>query len=835
MSDQSLFLRATTPSFNQRNEPVFSYLKKHYCRSVIDRCNLLVNTQNKSCNLSLMKDFLSNCLTKKIIPKWLWFRIKNSKLKPGLAIERVFLKNELGQIDIKWTKLQNYEANILCFLEENLSNDDLTKLKKFTAMTTEKLVERKKKANSQELNRLISKRYGTLPSRKITNLSTYKLTEEEEFTLCLGLNFSLPPARSDREDIFAGFEMFYNQIRKHKPVDSIKGKAFKANLLSCAHGYSVNYKETGFELDAKEIRKTVRLLKQNKAIVITKPDKGSGTVVLDHSDYVRKMRNIIDDTTKFKHLGASEKCDKTTKHEDILRKFLKDLKGKGELSKHNFELIWPIGSQCPRLYGLPKTHKRDIPLRPILSLVGSAQHKLAKFLNFLLEPVTRKFSQYTVQDSFTFVDMIRKTPAKDTYMVSFDVKSLFTNVPLEETIEICANELYNNNSNIKLSKSNFIKLMYMATSGIEFCFDGQMYSQVDGVVMGSPLGPTLANIIMGHLEAEFFNKNDFPLMYCRYVDDCFLLFHNKNDCDRMFRDFNCLHPSIQFTMEAEDNNKLAFLDVLIQRNNNEFLTSIYRKTTFTGEYINFHSYCSRRRKTNLIRTLVDRAMKICSSELLQTELDNISTILEGNGFPKQLVFNTMQRRMDENKSPKIGPQLDAIPLKLPFLGEKSYTMEKHIKSSVRQCYNSASARIIFSSKPNFTPANKDPIPLFNKSFVVYHFRCHCGNDYIGQTARRFVVRLNEHVPKCVRTFLANPIGAYRNDKQLVNAAKKSSIAKHLLNNHKECGKHYEDSMFKIIRNCKSDYQLKVTEAVLISTLEPTLCVQQEFDYVTVLI
>ena len=119
MSDRSLFLRATTPSFNQRNEPVFSYLKKHYCRSVIDRCNLLVKTQNKSCNLSLMKDFLSNCLTKKIIPKWLWFRIKNSKLKPGLAIERVFLKNELGQIDIKWNQSLFLRATTPSFNQRN--------------------------------------------------------------------------------------------------------------------------------------------------------------------------------------------------------------------------------------------------------------------------------------------------------------------------------------------------------------------------------------------------------------------------------------------------------------------------------------------------------------------------------------------------------------------------------------------------------------------------------------------------------------------------------------------------------------------------------------------
>ena len=119
--------------------------------------------------------------------------------------------------------------------------------------------------------------------------------------------------------------------------------------------------------------------------------------------------------------------------------------------------------------------------------------------------------------------------------------------------------------------------------------------------------------------------------------------------------------------------------------------------------------------------------------------------------------------------------------------------------------------------------------------VVYHFTCHCGNDYIGQTSRRFNERLKEHVPKCVRNFIANPTDNFENNITLVRASKKSAVAKHLLNNAKECGKRYADDCFKIVRICKTEFHLKVAEAVLISTLEPSLCVQQEFDYVTALI
>ena len=498
-----------------------------------------------------------------------------------------------------------------------------------------------------------------------------------------------------------------------------------------------------------------------------------------------------------------------------MRSFLTKLYKNGELAEHNYNLIKPKGSQRPRLYGLPKTHKTDVPLRPILSLVGSAQHKVAKFLNFVLEPVSEKFSKYTIKDSFTFAEKIRNTPAENTYMVSFDVKSLFTSVPLKETIDICAKVLYEN-TDIGLSKRNFIALMNTATSGIEFSFDGEMYCQTDGVAMGSPLGPTLANIIMGYLESKYFETNSSPIAYYRYVDDCFILFRNKEDCDRMFLGFNSLHPSIKFTLEAENNNILPFLDVLVERIDTKFVTSVYRKGTFTGQYVNFYSHCTTKRKANLIRTLCERAIRICSPSHLDRELKQISQILQNNGYPEELINKIIQRRVTKTTiEPAFGPEVHNIPIKLPFLGSTSHKMEKHIGRLVRGCYYSAKARTIFTSQPNFTPAKKDPIPSFNKSMVIYHYKCHCGNDYIGQTSRRFAERLKEHVPKCVRQFIKNPTQAYETVLKLKRASNRSSIAKQLLKNSEKCGSYYNNNnkKFKFKRCCKTEFYLKVAEAV----------------------
>ena len=88
-------------------------------------------------------------------------------------------------------------------------------------------------------------------------------------------------------------------------------------------------------------------------------------------------------------------------------------------------------------------------------------------------------------------------------MVSFDVVSLFTNVPLAETIELVIERLYdNNNSNaIPFEKSVFRQLMIMATQGL-FVYNDKLYYKIDGVTIGSPLGPTLANFFQGCLEEK---------------------------------------------------------------------------------------------------------------------------------------------------------------------------------------------------------------------------------------------------------------------------------------------------------------------------------------------
>ena len=192
---------------------------------------------------------------------------------------------------------------------------------------------------------------------------------------------------------------------------------------------------------------------------------------------------------------------------------------------------------------------------------------------------------------------------------------------MEQTIDICADVLYHNNSvdTPWLPESSFHTLMSLVTTGVEFSFDNVMYRQVDGVAMRSPLGPVLANIFVGYCES-LADQSLWPEFYVRFVDDLFTYFDSVQQCDAFLNRLNNLHPYLKFTVEHEQNNTLSFVDVRVEKSNDEIVTSIYRKPTFTGQYIVFDSYCSYLYKVNLVKNLVDRARRICSPSRLKGEL-----------------------------------------------------------------------------------------------------------------------------------------------------------------------------------------------------------------------
>ena len=429
-----------------------------------------------------------------------------------------------------------------------------------------------------------------------------------------GLNFGLPPRYLCKEEIFAEFESLWAQLLHHSASSVEQRITLKARLADLAHLYCDSTIDSRDFTMHKEWFRAINRFGKNDDIIITKPDKGSGVVLLDISDYVDTMEEILDDQSRFKRLGPVYSSDNTASVESRLQKRLLDLVQADLMPKWIYDAIRPTGSQKPRMYSLPKTHKEGTPLCPILPMTGSSHHKLGKWLASLLQSVLERFSSHCILDSFTFAKTMQNLDVdRNVFMCSFDVSSLITNVPLDETIKICSDALYYDfDLQPLIPKDVFVELMESATSSVEFSFNNTMYNQTNGVAMGLSLVPALANIFVGYYEEKLFSQTQKPPTYFRYVDDTFAIFDHEAEADEFLTKTNCLYPSLKFIFEKEKGKGLPFFDVHVERTDIEFETSVYRKPTFTGQYLRWKSFGPFKRKANQISTLVHLALVICT-------------------------------------------------------------------------------------------------------------------------------------------------------------------------------------------------------------------------------
>ena len=142
---------------------------------------------------------------------------------------------------------------------------------------------------------------------------------------------------------------------------------------------------------------------------------------------------------------------------------------------------------------------------------------------------------------------MQQVSGNDNLLVSYDVCSLFTNIPLQETIERAVELIFENNPRLKVTKRELKQLFNFATSGTHFIFNGSFYDQIDAVSMGSALGVIFANLFMGCYKKKClqeFGKGQV-FTYKRYVDDIFRMFGNEKDAENFFKFLNCQHQNIK--------------------------------------------------------------------------------------------------------------------------------------------------------------------------------------------------------------------------------------------------------------------------------------------------
>ena len=801
---------------------IVNVLQIRYGRPVLSAYRRLERLHWTLHKAALDLDFLNTCKEYEVVPNFLQFKTSLQNFH-GSRLHKSFLFKllnfEIKSKTIREQKLRIDYIDCLGYFKNKVSWLDFKVLVSKINQNTKTKINKSKCIHDKKLKSLGVPVGSTLNSDNIiTNLSSKTLSKLEKDALVFGLDFGLPVPKPKFVNHYLPFEKLINTISSLKfyspPGESINFKEISDKICGIARGSFRDAQQFCKSFYSKEKLNSLKSLKQDNSIIIAKPDKGRGVVILDKTDYIDKIQIILDDTSKFLKLDI-DPFPYILKLEDKLNRLLRTLKDK-VISPDTYSKLFASGSVPGILYGLPKVHKLSCPIRPILSAIGTFNYAIAKLFVPILSPLTS--NEYTVRNSAAFSYEIRNlSHSYPVYMASFDVKSLFTNIPLDETIEICTNASFNGLDNfMDFTKRQFKSLLELAVKECIFLFNNSYYKQIDGVAMGSPLGPTLANAFLCHHEVTWLNDcpDQFkPLLYRRYVDDCFLLFKQPDHVDKFLDYLNLKHSNIEFTVEAERNNSLPFLDVLVHRHVSGFSTSVYRKSTFTGLGLNFLSFVPKIFKINSIKTLLFRAFSLSSDwKLFHSEVSLLRTYFSGNGYPLHLFDKILRAFLDRIFTPN--SPVHTVPKKvlyisLPYYGYSSFRVRKELSRLFNIVYPQVSFKFTFTN--SYTIGSffriKDRIPKALCSHVVYKFSCSCCNArYIGSSIRNLKIRMLEHKGLSYRTNLPLSKPSF------------SEIREHCFS----LGHNFNLDDFEILMTKSDVTSLRIAESLFIHDLKPSL-------------
>ena len=358
----------------------------------------------------------------------------------------------------------------------------------------------------------------------------------------------------------------------------------------------------------------------------------------------------------------------------------------------------------------------------------------------ILTPLTGHTNIY-IRDLAHFVEECKLNEYD--IMVTFDVKSLFTNVPINDVLVILMERLQLDKKledRTAMDPLSICHLTELCLYSTYFAFKRQVYQQRKGTAMGSPMSLVVANIFMEDFETTALATAYYsPTIWKQYVDSTFVIWpHGRDKLETFLSHINSLHDNILFTMEIEKEKKIAFLDVWICRNNNNSLeTSVCHKPTHTSQYLNFMSHHHSRVKFGVVQCPSQRAEKICSSEVKREELKLIKEVFIANGYPKKKLDEIMKKRTSKKENTMEDDKGKHVPLLvLPYILGLSEKISKNMPQITA-----------FTAHPtlrNLLVKVKGQPPSTSKLGIVYCIPCSCGCVYIGETGRCLDVRITEH-------------------------------------------------------------------------------------------
>jgi len=504
---------------------------------------------------------------------------------------------------------------------------------------------------------------------------------------------------------------------------------------------------------------TKKWIAEHGDVVIVKSDKSNKTIIIDKPSYLQKMEKLFEDKSKYRIL----RNDPTEDFKSEYHKFLNTLVNKKYISKKEKTSLTSHGACPPRTYGLIKLHKEGLPCRNIVSNIGSITEKLSKVLNKSLDPLCRN-NGYDVQNSFEVMTRLNQCKLEVGHvMVSFDVKSMFPNIPLTATYKILREHWE------EIEPHTFIKDKNMFIEGLKICnkqyflFNDNIYRQLDGISMGGSLSVNLSGIFMNNLIDKAMSQSQVkPVLLMKYVDDI-LCIMKEDEVERFLLTLNSIHPNIKFTVEMEVNQNISFLDLSICRNGiSDFKYRWYCKPTSSGRMLNFYSNHPYSQRLNVLTNFIIRALRLSHLDFWDELKTVIFQRLLDNGYPIKLIKKVWHRECgvisNSHKykcwhkfehSPD-GPRQNGRNNKNETCSYVSFTFRKGISENLGKMFNEQGLNNTkFGYKgtnkiSKMYPPLKDKLDPKYSNNVIYKINCNdCNEFYIGQS-KNLGNRLQQH-------------------------------------------------------------------------------------------
>jgi len=700
--------------------------------------------------------FNKRCLKLNIIPNYTKIITKHNNIKIHKLIKQLqinwikyVITEQYKKINYLNEQLLNIHLLLANTLDQhtwntkyNIINYRIRNYKKEKFITVNKklttLIAKNKQNNTDSKTTDIQHQF----HNKFINLSDINFTEKETNILesCNKTNLKIINEHTI-ENIIVETEYAINKLENTKQ-DEIRTQA-TMEITKFIKKYNMRKQNNQKQnIDIKNIKHKLN----TNNLTLIKADKSNANVIIDSNELEAKTIKFINENN-----CILLNKDPTSKFQTQISNLIKNNSSQvlNNKNKNIYKMDNPI---APKLNTLIKLHKTDKPIRPLINSKTAPNYKIGKIITKILKEKLQLENKYNIKNSIQLTENLINTQiSSDTKLYSFDITNMYTNIPVDNTINLIENTL-NNKKESRIYIKQITNILHTILKQNYFEYNNKIYQQTDGLAMGAPTSAIISETFLQEIDKSIINiikENDPHGIYYRYVDDAIYISQNNGiNINKITQEINKIHNKIKFTVEEETNNKLNYLDLTISKTTTKLEFSIYRKPTQTNLIIPNSSNHPPQQKMAAFNSLIYRMLRLPLNDTNKAiEREIIQQIATDNGYSIKTI-NKLENKIKQKLNNQVIPtsQQNTNNQKTKTNPYTTFTYYGPINHKLTKIFKNAGLKISYNT--NNIIFNKIT-PKLNiedtKRNGVYKIQCpQCNKFYVGQTKKPLLERFLQH-------------------------------------------------------------------------------------------